>query len=64
MATILDGKVLAASIRLKLREEAALLPRRPGIAVILVGDAVTHSRYEKSKLYSADFSTEYRDAKK
>ena len=34
------------------------------IAVILVGDAVTHSRYEKSKLYSADFSTEYRDAKK
>ncbi|MBR4581316.1 MAG: precorrin-4 C(11)-methyltransferase [Lachnospiraceae bacterium] len=32
------------------------------IAVILVGDAVTHSKYEKSKLYSADFSTEYRTA--
>jgi len=32
------------------------------IAVILVGDAVTHSKYEKSRLYSSDFSTEFRKA--
>ena len=49
MATILDGKVLAASIRLKLREEAALLPRRPGIAVILVGDDPASQLYVKNK---------------
>ena len=33
------------------------------LAVVLVGDAVTHSKYEKSRLYAADFSTEYRKAK-
>ena len=33
-------------------------------AVVLVGEAVTHRNYEKSKLYSADFSTEYRPATK
>ena len=49
MATILDGKVLAASIRLKLREEVALLPRRPGIAVILVGDDPASQLYVKNK---------------
>ena len=32
-------------------------------AVILVGDAIAHSRYEKSRLYAPDFSTEYRMAK-
>ena len=31
-------------------------------AVILVGDAIAHSGYDKSKLYSADFSTEFRKA--
>lgn len=31
-------------------------------ALVLVGDAVTHSRYEKSRLYAADFSTEFREA--
>ena len=31
-------------------------------AVVLVGDAVTHRKYEKSRLYAADFSTEYRKA--
>jgi hypothetical protein len=38
MSTILDGKALAASIRRDIREEAAKLPRKPGIAVILVGE--------------------------
>ncbi len=31
-------------------------------AVILVGDVIAHSGYDKSKLYSADFSTEFRKA--
>ncbi|MBE5958617.1 MAG: precorrin-4 C(11)-methyltransferase [Lachnospiraceae bacterium] len=33
-------------------------------AIILVGDVIAHAHYEKSKLYSADFSTEFRQIKK
>ena len=33
-------------------------------AVVLVGDVLIHTNYEKSKLYAADFSTEFREAKK
>ena len=33
-------------------------------ALILVGDVISTSDYAKSKLYSADFTTGYRDAKK
>ena len=32
-------------------------------AVVLVGDVISHSHYEKSRLYAADFSTEYRTGK-
>lgn len=32
-------------------------------AIVLVGDAVAHQRYAKSKLYSADFETEFRKIK-
>ena len=33
-------------------------------AVILVGDAIAHSHYAKSRLYAADFETEFRKPKK
>lgn len=33
-------------------------------AIVLVGDAIRHSQYEKSRLYAADFSTEFRAAKR
>ncbi len=29
-------------------------------ALVLVGEAITHQRYQKSRLYAPDFSTEYR----
>lgn len=32
-------------------------------ALVLVGDVITHQNYKKSRLYAADFSTEYRQAK-
>ena len=32
-------------------------------AVVLVGDVISHSHYEKSRLYAAEFSTEYRTGK-
>lgn len=33
------------------------------IAMVIVGEVVAHQNYEKSRLYAADFSTEYRKAK-
>ena len=32
-------------------------------ALVLVGDVITHGSYQKSRLYAADFSTEFRQAK-
>lgn len=32
-------------------------------ALVLAGDAILHGHYEKSRLYAADFSTEFRQAK-
>lgn len=32
-------------------------------ALVLVGEVITHQRYQKSRLYAADFSTEFRKAK-
>lgn len=32
-------------------------------AIVLVGEAITHQHYRKSRLYAPDFSTEYRKAK-
>ena len=38
MAVRIDGKALAAKVKAQIVEEAASLPRRPGLAVILVGE--------------------------
>lgn len=32
-------------------------------AIVLVGEVIAHRNYQRSKLYSADFSTEFRQAK-
>ncbi|MBR1674685.1 MAG: precorrin-4 C(11)-methyltransferase [Eubacterium sp.] len=42
--------------------EAAAENNIKNLAVVLVGDAVGHEKYDKSKLYSPDFSTEFRAA--
>ncbi len=49
MATIIDGKALAAKVKEQVRQEAASLPRRPGLAVILVGDDPASRVYVNSK---------------
>lgn len=44
----------------------AKVAREHGItktALVLVGDAVAHRHYRRSRLYAADFSTEYRERK-
>jgi 5,10-methylene-tetrahydrofolate dehydrogenase/Methenyl tetrahydrofolate cyclohydrolase len=38
MATIIDGKALAARRKAEIAQEVAALPHRPGLAVILVGE--------------------------
>lgn len=47
--TLLDGKALAAKIKGQVREEAAALPRRPGLAVVLVGNDPASRVYVTSK---------------
>ncbi len=49
MAVILDGKALAKTIRQQVAAEAAALPRRPGLAVILVGEDPASQLYVRNK---------------
>lgn len=49
MAVLIDGKALAAKIRMEIKEGAEGLPRRPGLAVILVGDDPASQLYVKNK---------------
>ncbi len=47
--TLLDGKALAAKLKEEIRREAAGLPRRPGLAVVLVGEDPASRVYVTSK---------------
>ena len=61
-ATWPDEKKIVATL-----ETLPELAKKAGItktALIIVGDVVGKSGYEKSRLYAADFSTEYRKASK
>lgn len=52
-AQILDGKKLAAEIRLNLKHKIALLPTRPSLAVILIGNNPASEIYVRSKQKAA-----------
>lgn len=49
MAIIMDGKALAKKVRLQVAEQAARLPRQPGLAVILVGEDPASTVYVRNK---------------
>lgn len=49
MAQILDGKALAKKIKEQVAAEAAALPRRPGLAVILIGENPASQVYVRGK---------------
>ena len=49
MAVRIDGKALAALVKDRVREEAAKLPRKPGLAVILVGENPASQVYVNGK---------------
>ena len=48
-ATILDGKALAAKCKEEVKQAALGLPRKPGLAVILVGENPASQVYVRSK---------------
>ena len=49
MAQILDGKALAKKMKEQVAAEAAALPRRPGLAVLLVGENPASQVYVRGK---------------
>ena len=49
MAVRIDGKALAVQVKAQVRDEAAKLARRPGLAVILVGDDPASRVYVSGK---------------
>ena len=63
-AKLIDGKALAAKVKGQVRAEAEALPRKPGLAVILVGDDPASRVYVTSKrkdceecsLYSEEYA--------
>ena len=61
-ATWPDEKKVVTTVE-KLAEAAAENGIK-NLAVVLVGDAVGHEKYDRSKLYSPDFTTEFRVAKR
>lgn len=54
MANIIDGKQIAAEVRAEVRERALQLPRKPGLAVILVGEDPASQLYVKNKEKDCD----------
>ena len=64
MATIIDGKALAARRKAEIAQEVAALPHRPGLAVILVGENPASRIYVNHKekdcaecgIYSEEYS--------
>jgi len=48
-ARIIDGKATAAALMARLAERVAVLPFRPGLAVVLVGDDPASAVYVRSK---------------
>lgn len=49
MATLIDGKAVAKRIRAEITAEAERLPRKPGLAVILVGEDPASCVYVRNK---------------
>lgn len=53
-AKVINGKVLAETIRMKLRADIAALPSPPGLAVILVGDDPASQIYVRNKIKACE----------
>ena len=49
MAILIDGKQLAVDVRNRIKADTSKLPRRPGLAVILVGEDPASQVYVRNK---------------
>lgn len=54
MAVRIDGKALAAKVKSQVAEEAAKLPRKPGLAVVLVGEDPASQVYVRNKIRACE----------
>ena len=54
MNTLIDGAGLARALRTRLHEQVARLPRRPGLAVIVVGDNPASAVYVRNKIRACE----------
>jgi len=53
-ATIIDGKLIARSLREEIKHEVAKLDKKPGLAVILVGDDPASHVYVRNKIKATE----------
>ena len=49
MAQIIDGKAISAQIREEIKNKVAAMERKPGLAVIIVGENPASKVYVKNK---------------
>ena len=49
MATIIDGKAVSAKVRAEIAEKVAGMDKKPGLAVIIVGDDPASKVYVRNK---------------
>ena len=54
MTTIIDGKKIAADLRQNIADQIITMPRKPGLAVILVGDDPASHVYVKNKIKACE----------
>lgn len=53
-ASVIDGKAIAAALRKRIADEVAVMPRKPGLAVILVGDDPASHVYVRNKIKATE----------
>ena len=47
---IIDGKALSTSLRIELKEKIAKMDKKPGLAVVLVGEDPASQIYVRNKI--------------
>ena len=51
---VIDGKTLAAELRSELKEKIAFLPKKPGLAVVIVGEDPASKIYVRNKIKACE----------
>ena len=52
--TIIDGKALAAEIRVELKQKIEKMNRKPGLAVVIVGEDPASQIYVRNKIKACE----------